>query len=268
MIDVPVRLVPDDDDPQLFLPYVSIEVDGVSTEALLDSGAPRTQVVDRPGLVIGDEVSPESAGAFGSRDRGRPTTEVSCRLGGRNVGTVVATVVPANRSGRGALVGQDVLARFRCEYRLADALLVLNPERLPPGDHGVVLGMRQHVYLDAGWNEATIGGSGVFDTGASITVVDRGFADRHSELFRLGGTRSGTDATGQTADVPIAVMKGPRLLGVEFADALVALVDLSAANKDLDRRMDLILGWTVIGQANWIIDHATGRAACELRSGR
>jgi hypothetical protein len=30
--------------------------------------------------------------------------------------------------------------------------------------------------------------------------------------------------------------------------------------------MDLILGWTVISQADWVIDHAAARAHCQLRA--
>jgi hypothetical protein len=51
-------------------------------------------------------------------------------------------------------------------------------------------------------------------------------------------------------------MSGPQILGREFTSSVVAVVDLAAANRTIQRKMDLILGWPILRQANWIIDHA------------
>jgi hypothetical protein len=262
MIEVPLRLVADEDDPGLFLPYVVVEIDGVPVEALLDSGASRTHVVDRPGLVTREASARASSSAFGAGTSVNRTATVACRLGGVDL-PVDAAVVPPDHPGHGDLVGQDVLSRFRCGYRLADGLLLLDPD-LPGDSSAIYLDHTMHVSLDVAWEDGPTA-SAAFDTGASITVVDQAFADRHPELFRPAGTSAGSDATGATAETPMAVMRGPEILGVSFGDAAVAIVDLSGANSTLRRPMDLILGWTVTSQAAWIIDHTAARASCVRR---
>jgi len=259
MIEVPLRLVADEDDPTLYLPFVVVEIDGAPVEALLDSGAARTHLVDRPGLVTSEASGRASSSAFGARTSANRTTTVACRLGGVDV-AVDASVVPADHPGHGDLIGQDVLSHFRCGYRLADGLLTLDPD-LPRDSVAIHIDETRHVYLDVAWEEGQTANA-AFDTGASITVVDRAFAERHPELFRPAGTSAGTDATGATAETPLAVMQGPRILGASFDDALAAIVDLSGANSTLRRPMDLILGWTVTSQATWIVDHAAARASC------
>jgi hypothetical protein len=65
MTEVALTLVPEEDDPRLFLPFASVEINGLEVEALVDSGAGRTQVVDRPGLIVRGSATHEGVGAFG-----------------------------------------------------------------------------------------------------------------------------------------------------------------------------------------------------------
>lgn len=41
------------------------------------------------------------------------------------------------------------------------------------------------------------------------------------------------DATGASADMQMATMRAPRILGEQLAEAVVAINDLSAANREL-----------------------------------
>lgn len=159
-----------------------------------------------------------------------------------------------------------MLAQFSCEYRLSDGLLVLDGE--PPAlTHPVHLDERRHVYVDLTWaGDEPARGSAVLDTGASVTVVDRGFAERHPGLLVPAGTSMGTDAGGTTVETPMAVLRGPQVLGARLDDLLVAVVDLAGANATLARPMDLILGWTALRQADWWVDHPGRRAACRRRA--
>lgn len=103
--------------------FVELQVDGHPVEALLDSGAARSAIVERPGLtrsVVGDP----SVGVFGVHsDQQRALAAV--RFAGQDLGSLEVEVVPADQATR-PLVGQDVLSRFRCEYRLADGVLILD----------------------------------------------------------------------------------------------------------------------------------------------
>jgi len=142
MTDVELTLVPDDD-PRMFLPFVTVEINGVRVEALLDSGASRSQIVNQAGVVAKNGFTPASAGAFGSQTAATGSATVSFHVGGLDAGTVEVTVVPPGLPGHGNLIGQDVLGRFRCIYRLANGLMVLDAE--PPGEtHSIYLGERRH----------------------------------------------------------------------------------------------------------------------------
>ncbi len=250
---------PDDDDPQLCLPFVSVQVNGVDVEALLDSGAARSQFVERPGMAM-SPTAEDSTGALGGPLSATGTAVVSMRLAGADVGPVSVAVVPAGLPGPGNLIGQDVLGRFRCTYRLAERVLTLDPEP-PDRTHPIYMDEKRHVYFDATWEGVDVLAGAVFDTGASVTVVDRRFAQLHPDLFRPAGSSAGMDASGQSVETPMAIMRGPRLLGEQLADALVAVVDLGGANRLLSRPMDLILGWTTLSQASWYVDHRHSRAA-------
>jgi hypothetical protein len=261
MPSVALRLVPEEDDPRLFLPFAPVEINGVELEALVDSGAGRTQVVDQPGLIVKGSASQDGVGAFGVPTRSIGRSIVSCRLAGIDTGEVEVDVVASGVPQQLNLIGQDVLGRFRCIYRLADRVMTLDPA--PPADtQPVHLGVNRHVYLEATWPKADAAASAVFDTGAAVTVVDDRFAGMHQELFTPQGTSTGVDVTGHSLETRMATMRAPRILGKQLAEALVAIVDLSAANRTLDRPMDLILGWTLLSQADWYIDHPGRRAAC------
>lgn len=172
--------------------------------------------------------------------------------------------------GHGDLIGQDVLARFRCTYRLSDGVLTLDAEA-PTDTHAVHLDERRHVYFDATWDETAAVANAVFDTGASATVVDQGFVQRHPSLFTPDGTGTGLDATGRPISTPMAIMRGPSILDRQLSDAVVAVMDLSGANLTVGRPMHLILGWTILSQANWYIPpkrHDAGWTHPYVQSGR
>jgi hypothetical protein len=264
--EIAVRLVPDEDEPGQFLPFVPVEIDGVAGEALLDSGSSRSKLLDRPGFMVEKASWPSSVAAFGSELSALGSAKVSCRVGNHDVGDVDAAVVPADHLGHGNVIGQDVLGRYRCGFSLADGLLTINAES-PCATHAVHISERGHVYFDLSWNDGPAAGA-VFDTGASVTLVDKSFASTHADLFTSVGVSTGTDAAGVEVEAPMALMQGPEILGEQLAEARVAVVDLAVPNKTLERRMDVVLGWTVISQCHWFIDHPAARAACTLRRPR
>lgn len=76
------------------LPFVTVQMNGVELDALLDSGAARTQLRDRSGLIVSRCAKRGSAGASGMSTSFVGTSTVSCRLGDVEVGTVEVDVVP------------------------------------------------------------------------------------------------------------------------------------------------------------------------------
>jgi len=126
VIDVSLTMRPDDDDPQLCLPFVSVQVNGVAVQALRDSGAARSQLDERPGMAMSPRAE-DSTGALGVPLSAIGTAVVSMGLAGADIGTVSVAVVPAGLPGPASLIGQDVLGRFGCTYRLAEGILTLDP---------------------------------------------------------------------------------------------------------------------------------------------
>lgn len=266
MIDVPVELVADADHARLCLPYVAVEVDGSPIRVLLDTGAARTSLVDRSELAVIEPAQYPGTGAFGVA---APTgiCRVGVRFAGRDLGTMEVSVLPRGVPNVDDLVGLDVLAQFRCEYRLTERRLLLDGD-LPDEIRPIHLDVKGHIYLDATWSGTAGWASAVFDTGSSVTVVDRAFFERQRELFVMTGRSKGTDAAGGVREAAMATMRGPVVLGRELSDSPVAVVDLSAVNSAVDRRMDLLLGWPIISQAAWVIDHDQCVAACRRTSRR
>ena len=251
MLRVPLKIVPDGEDPRQASVFVELHVDGQPVEALLDSGAARSAILERPELTPWVVHDP-STSVFGVH-ADQQHAHVAVRFADQDLGSIDVEVVPSDHGPHGALVGQDVLSRFRCEYRLSDAVLILDGN-LPQPAHPIHVGPRRHVYLPATWPTGE-NADAVFDTGASVTVVDQRFATQHPSLFTYEGMSEGTDSTGTVLQTPMVHMSAVHLLGAEFGPSLAAVVDLSAANAIIDRRMDLILGWPLLSQGTFVIDH-------------
>lgn len=94
-----------------------------------------------------------------------------------------------------------------------------------------------------------------------FAVVDQAFLLRHADLFEEVGDSVGTDSSGAQAGARTFLMTGPRIGGALFARHKVAVVDLSRANASLDRPMDLVLGYTTLRQASWLLDFPARRWA-------
>jgi hypothetical protein len=139
MTTVALTLVPEVDDPRMSMPFVvaqvcsrrrlPVEINGVESKALVDSGAARSQIVDRPGLVVEDSATKDSVGAFGMPMKSIGRSVVSCRLAGIDAGLIEVDVVSSDLARQSNLIGQDVVGQFRCMYQLADGVMTLDAER-------------------------------------------------------------------------------------------------------------------------------------------
>ncbi len=247
-----LEIVPDDDDPRLALPFVAMRIDGRPVRALLDSGAARSVVVEWPGLQTLDAQT-DGTGVFGDATAER-RAQVTASIGGIEFGTTEVSVVPVDHPGTGHLLGQDILSRFRCEYRLAEGVLLLDGS-LPDEVHQVYLDATSHVYVDVAWRTGEVA-SAVLDTGASVTVVDADFAARNPSLFAQSGqVNPGVDASGAVQETSLVRMAAIQILGAELEESVAAVVDLRAVNATVQRNMDLILGWPILSQGVFVVDH-------------
>ncbi len=249
---------PDPDDPNCADIMVDALIAGRPYSLRLDTGAARTQLLADDHLArlatLGRDTS---AGAFGQPQDRDIVTIGDLSMGDLDVPPL--DVVRVDAPGQQSLLGMDVLREHRCEFRFGDEMLVLDGASCPATSLDLQLDDRGHVYIELGWDAAIA--SACWDSGAGITVVDRAFRLRYAELFSEAGRSAGTDSTGTQFAATTFTMAGPRVAGIQFPSSKVAVIDLSPLNRELEFPMDLIAGYPLLRQANWLFDFPARRWA-------
>lgn len=156
-----------------------------------------------------------------------------------------------------AVLGMDVMGTRACEFDLAREVLTLDLE--PPRAEGIPLRRQSggqplvpvsfgHVKTDAVW-----------DTGASLSVLDAGWASRSGVACDLVPADDGVDASGAAVPSSTGTLGGCTIGEVDFLPTRCAVVDLGPLNAHLDEPITLILGLPVIRQARWWMDFPSNR---------
>ena len=256
---VPVELRDDPDEPGAAEAYVVATVAGHEYRLILDTGGARS-TLPLDGLTstfarvdVGDE---PGRGALGpaSADTGRVVVP-SLALGPLEARGLVVDVAPEG-SDAPTTLGRDVLRGHRLELRLADAMLGIDTDAPVDAERRLRLSSRSHPHAVVGWGD--VEATALFDTGASVTVVDAAFAGEHPELLEPLPTSTGIDAAGNRAQTPMAQMAACEIGGRRFDASLATVVPIRGIQRAGDPEFDLILGVPVIRQADWIIDLARG----------
>lgn len=261
MQSIALIIEPDPDDPDCADVTADGTVAGRPHRFVVDTGAARTQLV-------ADDLTPKpptrggpgSAGVFAAGDDVLVTVS-NLVVGPMSVDSLDVTLIAADRPGARNLLGMDVLRHHACHFRFDSATLVLAGPS--PAAAQALLPLETddagHGFVELTWPGATA--RACWDSGAGITVVDQSFLLRNPDLFTEIGSSVGTDSTGAQAETPTLLMAGPRIGGELFAPHKIAVVDLSPINATLDQPMDLILGYTTLRQADWLVDFPAGRWA-------
>jgi hypothetical protein len=118
--------------------------------------------------------------------------------------------------------------------------------------HDITFDSRYHPYVQARFG--AVNANAVWDTGASLSVVNMEFIEKHAAHFREAGQSTGMDSTGAQVQTPMFTMTGMVIGDQPFPPQRVAGVDLSGANATIEIPMDLIVGYTAYSHANWIFD--------------
>jgi hypothetical protein len=158
------------------------------------------------------------------------------------------------------LVGMDVLRDHRLEFDFASQRVEIDPPDHLNKDqtwHALRMGRRFHPYVEVRLGDVTA--NAVWDTGSSLTVADGSFVDRHPTHFRQIGDSTGTDSTGRELASSLYVMSGAQIGASGFPPHRVAAVDLSGVNATLEMPMDLILGYSTLRHADWLLDFPRAR---------
>ncbi len=153
------------------------------------------------------------------------------------------------------IVGMDFWQHHRCEFYFDQA--VVRVDQPASNLSNIVLHDLQtdkvcHPYLDLVFESTSA--KAVWDTGASITVVDSNFVEKNPQYFTPDGTDIGTDSTGASFETLMYKMAGFTIGGQAFPDVRVACVDFSHMNAHIDIPMDVGIGYNILSQANWLFD--------------
>jgi predicted aspartyl protease len=256
---IPLIVEPDPDDPGCASLFVDGTISGRPCRFLLDTGASRTQVltIDMAGAPTRD--APDtSSGVFEARPQRLATIE-HLAIGSIRVPSLEVTVVDPSEPHAQALLGMDVLRSTVLDLRLREGTVAFDEPNDGAGQP-LRLGPHGHPYADVRWGEVVA--SGVVDTGASMTIVDRPFAERHPQLFEQVGSSVGTDSSGTSMDTPTVTIASPLIADVRLPPHRGAVVDLSAINATLEEPMDLIVGYTTLAHGDWTFDFPNARWAC------
>lgn len=251
MIDLPLIVVPDEDDPDGASLYVEGRLGSRPYRFLLDTGAGRT-------FLVYDEHSAgfERVDGGGSSGVFAKSTHDVIRVPRLEIGEMVRENVMISRGspdeGRTvSLIGMDVLKDASYHF-LFDQNRVLVDAEYSISTEPLWVDKVYHPYVDVGLGAHQA--SAVWDTGASMTVVDLRLVEAHPTYFEAVGHSVGTDSTGQQMETPMYLIRGAVIGGRQFAPHRAAGVDLSHVNTGLERPMDFILGYTTLSQANWLFD--------------
>jgi len=234
---------------------------------LLDTGAAISRVAsDDYTAGLPSVEQHQSSGVF------RPSSDDLITVPLVQVGPISRPNMTLARASDGAaevanLIGMDVLKDFRLQFDFANNRLALDPPE-DVGDavsfHELRLDKRFHPYVDVQFGQTTA--NAVWDSGTSLTVADTDFVNRNPEFFREAGQSMGTDSTGHEMTAPLFVMSGVLIGNFPFPAHRVAAVNLSSVNATTDVPMDLILGYSTLRHADWLLDFPRLRWAL-LRAG-
>jgi predicted aspartyl protease len=268
MDEIKLIVEPDEEEPGAAAVFVDGMIGGHPYRFLLDTGAATTSVLTDDYLAAFDSLeTKDSSGVFA------PHSDDLITVPRIDVGPIsktdvtVARVATTNADIRN-LIGMDLLKNFCCHFLFDEGRVLVSDDAGCSAGYDLrplLLGRKFHPYVDVRLGPVT--GQAVWDTGASITIVDMNFINAHPAFFQPAGHSTGTDSTGAQMETPMYMIAAPVIGGVTFSPHRVAGVDLSPVNATIDVPMDLILGYTTLSQANWVFDFPRKKWAISKRLG-
>ncbi len=262
MTHIPLTIVRDPEESEAGEVMVDGSIGGHPYRFLLDTGAATSRVTsDAYTSTFASIEASHSSGVFARR------TEDLIMVPSIQVGPISRANIALARVAGGApnianLIGMDVLKDFCLQFDFASHRLGVDLT----GDlgqgcsfHKLFMDSRFHPYVDVQCGTATA--KAVWDSGASLTIVDTSFVKQHPNFFREAGGSTGTDSTGSEMAAATFVMSEATIGNAAFPTHKVAQVDLSGVNSTIEVPMDLILGYSTLRHANWLLDFPRERWA-------
>ncbi|MFS0733539.1 aspartyl protease family protein [Microbacterium sp. 1P10UB] len=256
-IAVDLDLDPDPDVPEALVVSLVAEIDGVRQRLIVDTGGAHSALAEGDlsrMLVPAASGSDPGRGVFGRGDRGDRVEAVEMMIGGVRVARPQFDVerLPAAPS----LLGLDVLGSHRLDFLFSESILEFGGEGRVDERRKLVRSSRRHPYVQVHWGGVVA--DAIWDSGASISIIDRGFVRRHRGLFRTEGSSHGIDAGGSESAVDMVRMDAVTIGGRTFSPTIAGVADIAGIERPGDPPFDLILGMPVLRQADWALHIAEG----------
>jgi hypothetical protein len=255
MAEVKLSIKPDEEEIEAAEVYVDGKLDGKDYRFLFDTGAAKSSVVSDSYTA-----SLQSVGQHSSSGVFTPSSEDLITVASIEIGPMVRrdftlTRASAEAIGKGSLIGMDLLKDYRCYFFFNESRVLVDSGDMPEADYAfepLLFDKRFHPHVDVRFGDAHA--NAVWDTGASLTVVDINFINKHPAFFEEVGQSAGTDSTGTTVQTPMFIMSQAIIGKHEFPAHRVAGVDLSQVNASIEIPMDLIVGYSTYRKADWLFD--------------
>jgi hypothetical protein len=257
MHKVPLLIEPDADDPGCATILVDGAVEAIPRRFLLDTGAALTCCkLDEVTAEFPVSGASSSSALFAAQDH--DVIQVAdVAIGGRSWSGPLTITRERQPTQLHDILGMDILGRCSCDFDFPAARLVLDGP--PSGITGnpLTTDSAGHPYVDVEYGDAVA--TAVWDSGASMTVVDKAFVAAYPGHFTEVAPTMGTDAAGVRSETATFRMGAVDVGGQHLGPSTVAAVDLAPLNATVDVAMDMIVGYPLLAQARWVFDFPAKR---------
>ena len=233
--------------------YIEVKIQDQICQFLLDTACARTSLnFDGFSSQFEKLGSQQSSGIFGRTEYDLVSVD-SIQLGER----ITKNDVVLSRAKQGELdrklLGMDILKDYCLLFSFEKRKLELNiqTDKISSA-HDLILDKSFIPHIQLECCDSVF--MATWDSGASVTLVDTSFIERHPTMFEQIEAEVGTDSMGSTADTPMYIME-PFLIGDKvFPRHKVAGVNLDHIKSVSDISMDFILGFSTLRNADWLFD--------------
>lgn len=240
------------DGPDALQAWVDVTADNVSLRMLLDTGSAGTDVPHvEPFASRITAASNTGKSAFGTVSS-TPVAQVQAlHVGDLVVDDLPVGVQPADWP-HPPLLGMDVLSPHLCHFQFGAERLEMDGEAPPSAWFPLITGTDIPA-VDVSWGGTSV--SAIWDTGASMTVVDQTWASTHPDVVTiLQETGTGTDSSGQTRSGQTGRLAPCHIGNVHFAEQRCGIADFSGFNGQSASPLRMFVGLPLISQATWAFD--------------
>ena len=253
MREIPLSLVPEADDPHSVQVFADGSIGPAPVRFLVDTGA-RTCLVP---LTPATQDLPSLKRSTGTGAANVSPGDDEVVVPEIRVGDLVAHDVAADRADldavRHPLLGMNALGQHCCMFRLAAGLIELDACAPPASSvHTLDTDSLDTPFVTVTFDDLEI--RACWDTGASRSAVDLGWAQRHPDLVVFGAPVTGHDSAGVELHVWEGTLAACSIGGVEFAASPCVVVDLGPLNSRFDQPIEVIIGVPIIRAAEWWFD--------------